>query len=316
MSTLPNVLVIGAAKSGTTSLYDYLDQHPEVFMSPVKEPRYFAYAEDLGDFDEGRSEDAGGRPAMHGPGEEWANRDAVFTMERYRALFAQAGGRRAVGEASPVYLYSEAAPARIRQCLPEAHLVVILRDPAERAYSHFMHLIKTGREPLRDFEAALDAEPERRAEGWEWSWHYQALGFYHRQLRRYLRRFDHAQLTVYLFEDLKRDAAALAQDLYGTLGVDDRFVPDVSVRHRKTGVPRLKRLQRFLFNPDNPLRRLSRFVLPEAVRERLLVKMKNANVSKPPLPSAARARLIDAYRDDVRQLEDLIGRDLSAWLRP
>lgn len=303
MSTLPNFLVLGAAKSGTTSLYQYLCQHPEVFMSPVKEPRYFAYGEDLGE-----------RPPMRGPGDEWANRKAVFTEEAYRALFAGAQGQRAVGEASPVYLYSPGAPPRIRRFLPKARLIVILRDPVERAYSHFMHLIKTGREPLRDFEAALDAEPERRAQGWEWSWHYQALGFYHAQLQRYLQHFDRKQLTVYLFEDLKEDATALAQDLFRVLGVDAAFEPDVSVRHRKSGVPYSQRLQRFLFNPDNPLRRLSRLVLPEAVRARLLARMKNANVSKPPLPAGARARLADAYRDDVRRLEALIDRDLSGWL--
>ena len=310
MSTLPNFLILGAAKSGTTSLYDYLTQHPEVFTSPVKEPRYFAYAEDFG----AAGEDPPARPPMQGPGDEWANRNAVYTMDQYRALFAEAGDQQAVGEASPVYLYSEAAPARIRQYLPDVQLVVMLRDPVERAYSHFMHLIKTGREPLRDFETALEAEPERRAQGWEWSWHYRALGFYHQQLQRYLRYFDRSQLHVYLFDDLKRDAVALAQDLFGVLGVDSSFAPDVSVQHRKSGVPRSARLQRFLFNPDNPLRRLSRYLLPEGVRDRLLARMKNANVTKPPLPDAARARLAAAYRDDVRQLEGLIDRDLSGWL--
>jgi hypothetical protein len=306
MSSLPNFIIIGAAKSGTTSLYDYLQQHPEVFMSPVKEPRYFAYARDLGGPD--------ASPPMNGPGDDWANRNSVFTMEAYRRLFDGAGGHEAVGEASPVDLYSEAAPARLRRLLPQARLIALLRDPVERAYSHFMHLVKTEREPLRDFEAALDAEPERRAKGWEWSWHYRALGFYHIQIKRYLRHFDREQLTVYLFENLKQDAVALARDLFGVLGVDPAFTPDVSVQHRKTGVPRFERFQRFLFNPDNPLRRLSRLVLPEAVRERLLVKMKNANVSKPPLPEDARARLAEAYRDDVRRLEDLIDRDLSGWL--
>lgn len=299
---LPNFLIIGAAKSGTTSLYHYLRQHPNVFMPTVKEPRFFAYADDP--------------PAMNGPGDKRTNEaaGAVYTLDAYRQLFADATTEAAVGEASPNYLYSPTAPERIREHLPDARLIAILRNPVDRAYSHFLHLVRSGREPLRDFGAALDAEPERIAAGWEWSWHYQRMGFYGKQIARYLDHFDREQLTVYLFEDFKADPVALTQDIFRVLGVDDALVPNTSMRYEKSGVPKSDRFQRFLLDPDHWIRRLSRYVIPEAVRERLLIRMKNVNLEKPPLEPAVRERLVAAYRDDVLRLQDLIGRDLSAWL--
>lgn len=304
MGRLPNFLIIGAAKSGTTSLYRYLRQHPDVYMSAVKEPRFFAYAEDP--------------PPMNGPGDERTNEaaGAVYTRDAYRQLFAEATTETAVGEASPNYLYSATAPRLIHEHLPEARLIAILRHPVERAYSHFLHLVRSGREPLRDFGAALDAEPERIAAGWEWSWHYRHMGYYGEQLARYLEHVDREQLTVYLFEDFTADPVALAQDIFRVLGVDDAFVPDTSMRYEASGVPKSDRFQRFLLNPDHWIRRISRFLIPEPVRERLLIRMKNVNLEKPPLEPDVRERLTAAYRDDVLRLQDLIDRDLSAWLAP
>ncbi len=299
---LPNFLIIGAAKSGTTSLYHYLRQHPDVFMPTVKEPRFFAYVDDP--------------PAMNGPGDARTNEaaGAVYTLDAYQRLFADAATESAVGEASPNYLYSSTAPPRIHEHIPNARLIAILRNPVTRAYSHFLHLVRSGREPLRDFEAALDAEPERIANGWEWSWHYRRMGFYGAQIARYLDHVDPEQLTVYLFEDFKADPVGLAQDIFRELGVDDAFVPDTSMRYEKSGVPKSDRFQQFLLDPDHWVRRLSRYVIPESVRERLLVRMKNVNLEKPPLEPAVRERLIAAYRDDILRLQDLVDRDLSAWL--
>jgi len=298
--TLPTFFLIGAPKSGTTSLYDYLRQHPAVFMPEVKEPRYMAYAD--------------APPPMDGPGDAEANRAAVYTRDAYEALFAGAEGATAVGEASVNYLYSDTAPARIHDLVPDAALFAVLRNPIERAYSHYLHLLRSGREPLDSFAAALDAEERRRADGWEWSWHYRAVGHYHEQLRRYLEHFDRDQLTIYLFDDFTDDPVGIAQDLYRRLGVDPSFEPDTTVRRRTTGVPLSNRFQQFLYNPDNILRRLSRVVLPEAVRDRWLTRLKNANLRKPPLANDVRARLADAYHDDVRRLERLLDRDLSHWL--
>ena len=302
MARMPNTFVIGAAKSGTTSLYDYLRQHPDVFMSPVKEPCFFAYAENP--------------PEMVGPGDEEANRESgvVYTLEDYRALFSGATTEAIVGEASPVYLYDETAPRLLHEHCPEATLIAVLRNPIERAYSHYLHLLQAEREPLRDFAAALDAEDERVQAGWEWSWHYRRMGFYGEQLERYLKFFDCEQLHVYRFEELTESPVGFAQTVYRALGVDPSFEPETGIRRRATGVPTLDWLHQFIGNPDHALRRWSRYVLPEAVRDRILTAVRNANLKKPPLPNAARARLAEVYRDDVHRLESLLDRSFSDWL--
>ncbi|WP_251923349.1 sulfotransferase family protein [Salinibacter ruber] len=302
MATMPNTFIIGAAKSGTTSLYDYLHQHPDVYMSPVKEPCFFAYAENP--------------PEMAGPGDAEANRESgvVYTMEDYRALFSRATNESVVGEASPVYLYDEDAPRLLQDQCPDAVLIAVLRNPIERAYSHYLQLLQSGREPLENFEAALDAEDERVAAGWEWSWHYRRMGLYGQQLARYLEYFDREQLHVYRFEELTEDPPGFAQTVYRMLGVDPSFTPDTGVRRRATGVPQFDWLHRFIGTPDHFLRRWSRFVLPEVVRDRILMTVRNANLQKPPLPDVARARLEDVYRDDVHRLEALLDRSFSDWL--
>ncbi|ARA92987.1 hypothetical protein AWN76_007330 [Rhodothermaceae bacterium RA] len=295
----PTFLIIGAAKAGTTSLYRYLAQHPQVFMSDPKEPRFFAYE--------------GGLPAFGGPGDHHAHRHTATTWEAYTALFAAASAP-ARGEASPIYLYSPEAPARIRHYLPDAHLIAILRNPADRAYSHYMHMRKDGREPLRDFRQALAAEPQRIADGWEWSWHYARVGFYHQQLRRYLQFIDRSRLSIYLFEDLQQDPLGTVRSIFERIGVDAGFEPDVSQRYNPTGIPRSRRLQRLIQTPDHPLRRLSRRILPESVRDRWLNAVKHRNLDKPPLAPEVRADLVQRYREDLLRLQDLLDRDLSAWL--
>jgi len=300
---LPNFLLIGAAKSGTTSLYHCLRQHPDVFMPEVKEPRYFAYVDDP--------------PAMVGPGDQASNEaaGAVYRMEDYMELFVDTT-EAAVGEASVNYLYSETAPRRIRETLPDVQLFAVLRNPIDRAYSHYLHLVRSGREELQSFQRALAAEPERRRLGWEWSWHYTQMGFYHEQLVRYLQMFDRDQLSIYLFDEFRANPVAVAQDIFGVLGIDDAFVPDASARHEKTGVPLLEWFQQFLLNPDHPLRRASRYVLTEPVRDRVLTWMKNANLRKPALSPQVRSELALMFADDIHRLEDLLDRDLSHWLTP
>lgn len=299
---MPNTFIIGAAKSGTTSLYEYLRQHPDAFMSPTKEPRYFAYAESP--------------PPMAGPGDETSNREAgaVYSLDAYRQLFTDATTESVIGEASPVYLYDEDAPRLIREHCPDATLIALLRNPIERAYSHFLHLVRSGREPLRNFEAALEAEDERVASGWEWSWHYRRMGFYHEQLSRYLTYFPPEQLHVFLFDELKADAVGLAQEVYRVLDIDASFEPREGPRRRTTGFPKSEWLQQFIHDADHPIRRWVRPVIPESVRERVLTTVKNANLEKPPMSDAARRRLARTYRADVERLESLIERDLSDWL--
>jgi hypothetical protein len=298
--TMPNFLIIGAAKAGTTSLYYYLKQHPHIYLSPIKEPKFFAL--------EGQSLDFGG-PG----GQDTMRQTSVVELAAYQKLFDGISKERAMGEASTLYLYSAAAPKCIRSYLPGVKLIAILRNPVERAYSNYLYMVRRGEEPLRDFEAALRAEEHRIHENWLPTWHYQRRGLYFAQLKRYYDLFDPQQIKVYLYEDLVTDAAGLLKDMCQFLDVDDTFVPKVSTRHNISGVPKNEAWHHFLIQP-HPIKSLLRPLAPPAWRKQLSVRLRNRNLIKPPLPAAVRQQLLETYRDDIGQLETLIARDLSKWL--
>jgi hypothetical protein len=316
--TLPNFIIIGAAKAGTTALYYYLKQHPQIYMSPVKEPRFFAFGP--GDVEFG------------GPGDVELHRSIVVNLEAYQALFRDVSGELAVGEASPVYLCNPKAAGRIASLVPNARLVAILRHPVERAYSHFLHLIRDGVEPLTDFSQALEAEEERARDNWEYRWRYKELGFYSVQLKNYFDIFDRKQMKIYLYEDFDADPKSVLSDIYRFLGVDDTFVADTSVRYNTSGVPRskfvhallskLQKATRATFDrapqqvsgPHAPLpRRLGKSFLVEKTRH-FGIGLKNRNLVKPQLAPEVRQQLLEDYRDDILTLQELIQRDLSGWL--
>jgi len=300
--TVPTFLVIGAAKSGTTSLYHYLRQHPEIFVSPVKEPQFFAFE--------------GMTPDFRGPGDEELNASAVTSIEEYEALFAGHSNEKAVGEMSQFYLYCDGTTARVRRRLPDVKLVVVLRDPAERAFSHYLMKLRLGVEPLASFEDALEVEKDRIRTHWSPGWHYGERGFYYRQLAPYFSEFDRRQIAVYLYEDLAGRPLEMLADLFRFLEVDDTFVPDVSARHNEArSVPRSDRLESFLTGP-NTLRSAVASLLPVPVRRRVVRTAFALNRARPAASKACRERLRAAYRDDILLLEGLIDRDLSPWLRP
>jgi hypothetical protein len=297
---MPNFLIIGTARAGTSSLHEYMRQHPDIWFSPVKEPMFFALE--------------GAKPDFRGPGDDREiNRKAVTDLAAYRALFAGANSRKAVGEASANYLYSEQAAQRIRHYIPEARMIAVLRNPAERAYSSFLYMIRDRREPLRDFAQALEQEDKRIAEHWEHIWHYAHMGFYSKQLQRYYALFDKNRIRVYLNEEMKKDAPGLLKDVFAFLEVDDTFLPDTSATYNEGGVPKRKLLNAVLTRPSI-VKRLLRPFMPAAAM-RFYTRLKHGNLDKPPLDADARARLVALYRDDVLRLQDMLGKDLSAWLR-
>ena len=305
---MPNFLIIGAQKAGTTALYQQLKQHPDVFMSPVKEPHFFAF--------EGRDLD------FRGPRDRETLGHMVVSDEgAYRGLFADAGDEKARGEASAMYLYMPEAVGGIGRHAPDARLVAILRNPADRAYSSFLHMIRDGREPIPDFGRALAAEEERIKGKWSPIWHYRRMGFYYEQISRYHETFGSERLRVYLYEDLEGDPEGVLRDIYGFVGIDPSFVPDVSSRYNVSGIPKNKRLHalhRFLLRP-NPVKVALKPFFPKKLRRRMvessLNTLRNRNLVKPPFPEEVRRDLIEGYREDILKLETLIGRDLSGWLR-
>jgi hypothetical protein len=313
--TLPSFLIIGAARSGTTSLYEYCRQHPQVFMSPRKETNFLAFA----------GEPTAGRSPSY---QRMASR-AVGSLDEYAALFAGRTTELAVGEASPKYMYHPARSiANINTCVPQARLIAILRHPADRAYSHYLLALVDGHETLPDFDAAVDAEAERIRQGWEDQFHYVERGFYYRQLRAYYDAFPAEQMRVYLHEDLVRDAASLLRDLYAFIGVDPDAAVDSSLRYNSAlderpapsaqgPVPmRLANSRLWTF-----LRQRAPWQLRQSIHRGLSLARVGRNPAPPrkadnlpPFRPETRARLIETYRQDVLRLQDLIGRDLAAWL--
>ncbi len=300
---MPNFLIIGAAKSGTTALYYYLKQHPQIYMSPIKEPHFFAFE--------------GEKLNFRGPWDtqEQFNLVSITNLETYRLQFQGVSNQVAIGEASALNLYIPKAPERIQHYIPDAKLIAILRNPVERAYSAFTFLNREGREPLTDFAQALEAEENRIGHNWVPLYYYQQLGFYYAQLKRYLDIFGQDQVKVYLYEDLNTSSATMLRDIFRFLSVDDSFVPDMDLRHNVSGIPKNKALNTFL-RTRYPLKSILKPLFSERLRRRLVVTLQNLNLEKPPsLSPKLRRKLVEVYREDTLKLQDLIQRDLSQWLK-
>jgi hypothetical protein len=275
--TLPNFLIIGAAKAGTTTLHAYLRPHPEVFMPARKELRFFGYG---------------------GSGDDYTF--PVKTLAEYESYFADAGAARAIGEASPNYLRSAVAARRIRETIPDARLVVSLRNPVDQAFSAYLMVLRNGRvAPGTRFTAALAAHP--------------VLGRgYADDLARYLSLFDRSQLHIIRFEALARDPLAVAQELYGFLGVAADFAPGVEKVSNPGGLPKNRLLHRIL--ADKRVMDFGKRYLPERWLD-AAKKVRNDNLEKQRMSPEDRAAALAVLRDDILRTGDLARLDLSAWLR-
>ena len=269
---LPTFLIIGAMKAGTTSLAMWLRAHPDVFIPREKETHFF--------------------DVHHERGLDW-----------YRARFAEAGHRRAVGEATPGYMFKEDAFSRMAGAVPDARLMAVLRNPVDRAYSHYWHRRTNARES-REFGEAVAAEiAADPAEGRRWGG-YLARGRYLEQLERVTERYARDALSVFLFEDL-RDAQ------HETFAAACRFLDiDETVRPSSVGVvytrtrPEVSRL-------DGALDRYDRWI-PKPLGRALRARGRRP-AAYPPLDPATRAILVAYFRPFNEALGRWLGRDLAAW---
>ncbi|RCX30352.1 sulfotransferase family protein [Thioalbus denitrificans] len=291
----PNFILVGAAKSGTSSLYHYLRQHPEVFMSREKEPHFFAPA-------------------------KWCGHPVPDRAE-YERLFDGAGGCRAVGEASTGYLYYEDSPDRIHALVPGCRIVAVLRNPVDRAFSGWCHEVREGLETV-SFEQALDEEEQkglRVIRGGDFSFNYIRQGFVAGNLARYIELFGRERVLILFYDDLERDPDAFMARLFRFLGVAPGFRGDWSYRYNPSGVPRFDWLHRLVDGEGRwrqPLVRLARWLLPEPVRIPLWHRVRDWNVrsgSSPALDPATRRRLQARFAGEIDAEEALTGRSLEPW---
>jgi hypothetical protein len=302
LGQLPNFLVLGTAKAATSSLYVYLKQHPDIYLSPITELNFFAH--------EGRDLN------FRGPGDlEYIWSDSlVATYEDYCKQFASVNGEAAVGEVSTHNLYSPQAPALIKRYIPNVKMIAMLRHPAERAFSAFAHMVRDGREETGDFTAALAREPARIRDNWEPLWHYKSMGFYGAQLSRYLDIFDREQIRVYLYDDFMAGPLDVMQDIYRFIGVDAAFVPDMSEKYNVSTMARSRQLQDMMMGKSY-VRSALRSLVPASARSRIRDYVLQHNTRRLRLAPGARQKLGNNYRDDIGLLGRLLGRDLSHWLR-
>jgi hypothetical protein len=279
---LPNFLIAGVKKAATTSLYNYLHQHPQVFMSGVKEAKYFLY-------DPANPEHVKASLTVF----------PVRTLQAYAELFAGANGALAIGEASPGYIDSAWAAQRIHALIPKVKLIFCLRNPVEREYSSYLMRVRGGYESRQILQALAEDEPQLRD------------NTYHRLLTPYYALWPRKQIKVILYEEFTSRQVAIMQELYRFLGVDDHFAPDVTVQYNVGGTPRNWWLQHLIVRVRK-YRYLRRYI-PAALRTKF-TKLANGNLAPPPtMPLEARLLLTRLYRADLPQLEELIGLDLSAW---
>jgi len=294
---LPTFVVVGAPKCGTTSLHHYLTQHPDVFLPRRKELHFFSHPEL--------------RANSRGPGDRHLLRSVCATRAEYERWFEGAGRARAVGEVSPSYLYyADAAASRMLEHLGPVRIVVVVRDPVEKAFSQYMHLVRDDRERL-PFSAALAAEEERTRDAWAVLWRYAGSSLYAPGIRRFREVFGPENVRVIVNEDLRADAASVLAGLFEFVGVDPRFRPDTRREHHRSGRPRSRLLARALAQPG-PLASAARALLPDGWRARVRSLLQSANTgAKGELDAAARRALRERFAPDVLEVERLLGRRLG-----
>ena len=279
-------------------------------MSFPKEPTFFGNEGTSGLFNGPHDEDR----AYHSR--------VITTFEDYQRLFNAADGQKAMGEASIYYMYLPKAAEQIKKYVPKVKMFAVLRNPADRAYSAYLHVVRQARERL-PFEQSLQQEEKRIRENWNPVWHFKAMGFYYEQVKRFYDVFGRDQVRIYLYEDLQKRPLAVIKEIFDILGIDNSFVPDMSKRYKESYVPKLPRLEMVLHKTRVAIDLKQNYV-PRRVRwktvstaKRLIDTMATPNrMAPPPIPQNVRARLLDEYRDDIFRLGNLLERDLSHWCAP
>jgi hypothetical protein len=300
---LPDFLLVGAPKAGTTALHAALAQHPELFLSGVKEPKYYLCGDSP-------------PPAYRGPGDAHSNQEWIWQRQRYLDLFADAGEDQLAGESTPLYLYHRDARRRIASDLPRARLVAVLRDPVDRAYSNWMHLWADGLEPCADVVEACNLEAKRVDDGWAPFWHYRGLGMYGRQLADLFEHFPAEQVLVLRYRSLVDDPRTALDRVCRFLGVSEDVVTEIPKGNSKPFVHPSARTKLL-----GPMVRtgaaVGQFLPPRAwrVASKPLVGQlhQRGNPERPRLTPEQGEILRAPFLDDIDLLETITGESFDDW---
>ncbi len=292
----PDFYLVGAPKCGTTALYDFLRQHPEIFLPQAKELLFFA--SDL-------------------------SYPTWLSEEEFLTNFSGRRDERRIGTAHTAYLQSTRAATEIKARRPDADIIIMLRSPVEMLHSWHSELLYETIEDIEDFEAALEAEPDRRRgrriprnalNSYVESLFYSEVAAFCEQVKRYLKAFGRAHVWVILHDDLRADPAGTYRSTLEFLSVDPTYEPEFAVLNANKTV-RSRPLQKLYFGSAAPGHRVVRRLIPRGVRQRLLT-MNARPGPRSPMPPHVERRLELLFRDDVARLGELIDRDLSGWINP
>ncbi|HYG00976.1 MAG TPA: sulfotransferase [Chryseosolibacter sp.] len=303
-SHIPDFLIIGAGKSGTTSLDKYLQQHPEIFIPAFKEPNFYGYENSKAE-------------QFNNPDDQNHFRQSVTNLQDYLKLFTNATPDQVIGETSNTYLYHEGVPERIKYYNPDMKLIAVLRQPAGRLYSRFMHLARENRTPTATFEECFDKNTI-------W-WKRNDLvkeGFYYKNLSKFYETFPRENIRVFLYEDFNSNPEKVLKEIYQFLGVKADFQTNHTTRFNQSGFIRNKFLDK-IYGQKGVVTGTLKTMLPKSVIKTLkssmfvqkqLNDLRSKNLAKPKMDLEVRKKLTsEVYGDDIRQLEKLIERDLSHW---
>lgn len=296
---LPNFLIVGAAKSGTTSLVEYLKQHKDIFIPKSKEPKFLTYSAGIKNF--------------KGPGDKNVESEIIKIFPDYQKLYSESNHiLRGDASVDLLYYWKEAIP-QIKRYLSDPKIIIVLRNPIDRAYSNFLHMKRDLRENL-SFENAIEAESERIKNNYEFIWHYIQVGKYTKQVEAYQKNFS--EVKIVLFDDLKHNTEQTIKEIIKFLGADEYQNIDVNKISNISGVPKNYILQKFLYN--NGLRKIYRKFFKDALWGEKIIQIReeiiNKNIVKITMDPSMHQKLQEIFYEDIKQLEHLIDVDLTDWL--
>ncbi len=309
---LPNFFVVGAAKSGTTSLYEYMKMHPQIYMAPIKETHHFSTDIDNSKFrpNYARSLNKDLRKFLETDMQEGIFHAFVKERDQYDKLFKNVKDEKAIGEITNSYLYSQEAARNIFTRFPDAKIIMMLRNPIDRAFSHYLMDLRIGYE-TDDFMTALKKDMARDPKGWGISNLYVEIGMYAEQVKRFIEIFPERQRRIYLFDDFKKDAGAVVRDMFTFLGVDPDVDIDYTQKFNPSFIPKNKLIGKL--NTQKKIKDWLKGVLPKSVKSKFK-KTFYTDKDLPRITPAERKFLAEVFREDVMKLGKLLNRDLTKWV--
>ena len=295
---IPNFLVIGVPKAGTTSLWHLLRQHPDIYMPKLKEPRFFVDIPDSS-----------------------PRHKQVSTLEEYRRLFGGATSEKMLGEASAGYFHNVQNPGEVSELLNNPKLVVMLRNPMERAFSHFLFSKQKGLEPKSTtFRSAIRNKTVSVKDGIRQR-PYVEVGFYNRHFVKWRSSFREDKINIILFEDFINNSVESAQEVYDFLGVDSSYRPDDVGRHAKSGIPKSEFLHKLLIEETGYIKKIIKKSTSNEIAEyvRAIAQpirrwLKNLNLEGKKIPQEEYDELRQTYRKDIIRLSKNVDRNVLDWL--